>query len=103
MGFRDPRVLSESLDNNIVNPPAAPPSATTSPEADQEAGNSTWTQGYVPDNATNRPAAPPVEARDSYPAVSYQDGSSDTNITRGPNEKDEAIGRGMGLLTKKGA
>lgn len=102
MGFRDPRVLSESLDNNITNAPASVSSATTSPEADQEAGNSTWTQGYVPSNATNLTPAP-IGKFDSYPAVSYQTGTNDTNITRGPNEKDEAISAGMGLLDKKGA
>lgn len=82
MGFRDPRRLSGSLDNNAFGAPSAPPSATSSPESDQEAGNSVYTGGYVSDNASHLAPAP-VEPRESYPSVVYPGGSPNTNRSRG--------------------
>lgn len=104
MAWRDPRVLSDRLDNNATNGLVAPPSATSSPESDQEANDSIYTGGYVPDNATNRPTVPPTTGENSSPpSVVYPGGTPNTNVTRGPNERDEALDRGMGLLGARGA
>lgn len=110
MGFRDPRVLNERLDNNITNAPTAPPSAETAPDSDRAAAASRSPQPYVPDNAYNRPTMPPSVEDETYShgtntSVQYQNGSDNTNVTRGPNEKDLAAAPASDtrLLNAKGA
>lgn len=101
MGYRDPRVLSESLDNNATNMLAAPPAAeTVSFGPDQGAGNA-WTGSGPNTNAYNTLTAPPSVEVDQYPSsplVEYPGGAPDTNVTRGPNERDEALDRAKGLV-----
>lgn len=99
MGFRDPRVLSEKLDSNSTNHLTAPPDAETAPDTDMQANDSEWRGGYVPSNATNPPASPPERQQDYYEnttSVTYPAGGPNTNVTRGPNEKDPAIAMAKG-------
>lgn len=104
MAFRDPRVLSDKLDNNATDRLAAPPEATSSPESDQDANDSVYTSGFVASNATNQPTKPPVGGEDSSPPeLVYPGGSPNTNVTKGPNDRDAACDVGKGLLGKKGA
>lgn len=89
MNFRDPRVLSESVDRNSFGTPSGVPSATSSPESDQDASN-TIPGGFIPLKVTSAPANPPVGTFDNYPALTYPGGSVSTNVSRGPEEKDDA-------------
>lgn len=103
MAYRDPRVLSEKLDNNATNRLTAPPEAESSPEADALANAPQLPGGYVPDNATNRPTSPPSVEQDpgskyiSLPPIEYPAGTHSWNVTRGPDERDQAIDRAKGL------
>lgn len=81
-----------TLDNNIVNAPAAPPDALTVQMDDtQGADNSGVPAGYVPSNATNLLAKPPEEQAAVYanaPMVVYPQGTPDTNRIISPaNQK----------------
>jgi hypothetical protein len=94
MGFRDPRVLSQKLQNNAYNLIQAPPDAETAPDNDYQAGTTQIPGGYVPDNATNRPAAPPTVEQEYYDAtapVTYPSEGHEWNVTKGPNDTDDAI------------
>lgn len=90
----------EALDNNATHLPAAPEASTSPAYASQDTNAQLYTGGYVPDNATNRPAAPPAVDEVSYqdaPLVQYPGGGPTTNVTRGPDQRDEAIDRAKGL------
>lgn len=108
MGFRDPRVLSDKLDNNAVNVLAAVPAATSTPESDQVGNDSSYTGGYVAAQRLN-PLAPAPEAEEVVyygvgepVSVQYPAGPLVNNITRGPDERDSALDAGKGLLNAKG-
>ena len=94
MPFRDPRVLSESLDNNITNAPAAAPEAATVQPNDTQGADNTWTGGAANTNAYNLIPAPPEEQaayNANAPLVEYPGGTPDTNVTKGPNDRDSAL------------
>lgn len=101
MATRDPRVLSETLDNNATNMLAAPPSAETVSFGDDQGACNTWTGSGPNTNAYNQLAAPPSVEVDQYPSsplVEYPGGAPDTNVTRGPGERDLALDRSKGLV-----
>lgn len=101
MGFRDPRVLSETLDNNATNTPAAPPSAETVAFGSNQGAANEWTGSGPNTNAYNQLFPPPTVEVDQYPSsplVEYPGGAPDTNVTKGPNERDTAWDRSKGLV-----
>lgn len=71
-----------AINTNAVNRPQAPPEATTSPEADQNAGVTLPAQ-RISRNATGLPAPPSVEEEyyGDAPEVAYQTGKVTSNRT----------------------
>lgn len=110
MSFRDPRVLSETVDTNSNNWFSPPPNAETAPDSDFVANSEghAWTQGFVPSNATDPPATPPSVQQEYFhgvPSVTYPNGTAMTNVTKGPDERDSACApvSDSGLKNARGA
>lgn len=109
MGFRDPRILSDKVDNNITNAPSPVPDAESVPDTDRET-NASHQSGTANLNNYNRLSAPPTIDDEPYShgtetGLQFQDGTPDTNITRTTGEKDGATAPAYDqrLLNAKGA
>lgn len=101
MQYRDPRVLSDALDTNSGNWLTPPPEAESVPDADRLAGTSSIDTPATTNMDGSIPLLTPIDddraSHGSENSLEYPSQAVETNVTRGPNERDEALDRSRGL------